>query len=93
MEETGAKETLSAAEVKSACGAEEEQGFDAPFATYTWKHWIDMQTTIVKCLTRYQRAIEAHQALTATMVVLDLQEVAAEMLKEAAAWIGVPERE
>jgi hypothetical protein len=57
------EETMSAAEVKDACGAEEEQGFDAPFATYTWKHWIEMQTTIVQCLTRYQRAIEAHQAL------------------------------
>ena len=93
MEETIVKEMMSVAEVKNAYADMEEQGFDAPFTTYTWKHWLDMQTTLVQCLTRYQRAIEKRQAITALMVVLDLQQIGAEMHKEACAWIGVPERE
>ncbi len=92
MEETATIETMPMETIRDILSEDEQQGFDAPFATYTWKHWIDMQCTIVKCLARYQRAVEMHQATTAVMVVLDLQEVAAEMLKEASAWIGVPER-
>lgn len=43
MEETVTRETMPITEVKRIYGESEEQGFDAPFATYTWKHWIDIK--------------------------------------------------
>src|SRR5713101_2866725 len=55
-----AENITSLTDIKEACGIQEEQGFDAPFVTFTWTHWQDIQAQTVQNFTRFQRAV-AHQ--------------------------------
>lgn len=61
----------------------EEQGYDAPFATFTWRHWMDLQAQTVQCFSRFVRAVEEHHPDHAIMIGLEMQEVATSMLLEA----------
>ncbi len=69
---------------------EENMGYDAPFTTFTWAQWLEMQAKLMQCLTRYQRAIERHQAQIAMLIVLEMQDIWAKLHKEACSWIGSP---
>jgi hypothetical protein len=84
-----AEHTTSLADFKEACGIQEEQGFDAPFVTFTWAHWQDMQAQAVQNFTRFQRAISQQQPQLAALIALEMLQIAAELQKEAAAWISV----
>ena len=84
-----AEHTISLADFKEACGIQEEQGFDAPFVTFTWAHWQDIQAQTVQNFTRFQRAISQQQPQLAALIALEMLQIAAELQKEAAAWIGV----
>ncbi|MFL5701573.1 MAG: hypothetical protein ACJ8AG_01950 [Ktedonobacteraceae bacterium] len=84
-----AEHTTSLADFKEACGIQEEQGFDAPFVTFTWAHWQDMQAQTVQNFTRFQRAVAQQQPQLAALIALEMLQIAAELQKEAAAWIGV----
>ena len=86
------EETVSVERIKSSCGVEEQMGFDAPFVTFTWAHWLEIQTRVVQCLTRYQRAIEQKEPLVALLIVLEMQQVGIDLHKEACTWVGVKER-
>jgi hypothetical protein len=79
-------------EIRRAWGIEEEMGYDAPFSTFTWKRWEEMQMHTMQSFTRFQRAIEQHQPMLALAVVLELQMMMIEMQTEACTWIGVAEK-
>ncbi len=84
-----AEHTTSLADFKEACGIQEEQGFDAPFVTFTWAHWQDLQAQAVQNFTRFQRAVAQQEPQLAALIALEMLQIAAELQKEAAAWIGV----
>ena len=69
-------------EVRQATWPEEE-GYDAPFATFTWKHWMEAQTRVNQCFSRFVRAVEEKRAARALMIGLEVQEIATQMLLEA----------
>jgi hypothetical protein len=84
-----AEHTTSLADFKEACGIQEEQGFDAPFVTFTWAHWQDIQAQAVQNFTRFQRAISQQQPQLAALIALEMLHITAELQKEAVAWISV----
>ena len=84
-----AEHRTSLADFKEACGIQEEQGFDAPFVTFTWAHWQDLQVQAVQNFTRFQRAVAQQQPQLAALIALEMLQIAAELQKEATAWIGV----
>ena len=84
-----AEHTISLADFKEACGIQEEQGFDAPFVTFTWAHWQDIQAQVIQNLTRFQRAISQQHPQLAALIALEMLHIAAELQKEAVAWISV----
>ena len=84
-----AEHTTSLADFKEACGIQEEQGFDAPFVTFTWAYWQDLQAQAVQNFTRFQRAVAQQQPQLAALIALEMLQIAAELQKEATAWIGV----
>ena len=61
----------------------EEQGYDAPFATITWGHWMDLQTRTMQSFSRFVRAVEERRPDHAIMIGLEMQEIATSMLLEA----------
>ncbi len=87
------EEIMSVTELRTMLGRDEEMGYDAPFAAFTWAQWLDMQAKMLACFARYQRAISNRQPQQALLIVLEMQEVTAELHKEACTWIGSKERE
>lgn len=75
-------EVMTLHEIRKASWPEEE-GYDAPFATFTWKHWIESQAKVNQCFSRFVRAVEEKQAAQAMMIGLEVQEIATQMLLEA----------
>ena len=75
-------DVMSLKDVRDA-GWPENSGYDAPFGTFTWQHWLDAQARINQCFSRFVRAIEEKQATQALMICLDVQEIATQMLVEA----------
>lgn len=69
--------------------ASRKQGFDVPFVTFTWAHWQDIQAQAVQNFTRFQRAISQQQPQLAALIALEMLHIAAELQKEAVAWISV----
>ncbi len=61
----------------------EEDGYDAPFATFSWRHWLEAQARINQCFSRFQRAVEHERTDQALMIGLEVQEIATQMLLEA----------
>lgn len=61
----------------------EEQGYDAPFATFTWRHWLESQARTMQCFSRFLRAVEEHHPDHAIMIVLEMQEITTSLLLEA----------
>ncbi len=79
------------AEKASALGIEEEQGYDAPFGTFTWEQWQEMQASMVQRFTRFQRAIHYKQAKVAVLIAQEIIATGMDLLDEASAWIGIQE--
>jgi hypothetical protein len=77
--------------IRRSWDAKEDMGYDAPFSTFTWKRWLEMQAQVMQSFTRFQRAIEQRQPLLALTVALELQMILAEMQTEACIWIEVEE--
>jgi hypothetical protein len=80
------------AELRLAYNIEEEMGYDAPFVTFTWQHWQEMQAQMFLSFSRFQRAIEQRQPRLALFIALEMQEVCTEMQKEACSWIGIKDK-
>jgi DnaJ-domain-containing protein 1 len=75
------KEVMSLENVRETLS--EDQGYDAPFATFTWHHWLEAQAHAMQCFTRFVRAVEEHHPDHAIMIGLEMQEIATTMLLEA----------
>lgn len=58
-----------------------------PFATFTWDHWMNLQARMNQGFSRYLRAIENQRVDLALAVTLEMMEAAADLLKEAIAWV------
>jgi hypothetical protein len=74
-------------QVRKVKGLEEEMGFDVPFATFTWQHWLDLQARMNQGYSRYLRAIEGRRVDIALVVTLEMMEMVADLLKEACSWV------
>ena len=61
----------------------EADGYDTPFATFTWRHWMEAQAKINQCFSRFIRAVEHERTDQALMIGLEVQEIATQMLLEA----------
>jgi len=83
-----ASKSWTARELYQMLGIEEEAGYDAPFTTFTWERWLEMQTMLIQDCARFQRAVEQREVRLMAMIVLEIQEVAMEFFKEACAWIA-----
>ena len=68
-------------------GRQEENGYDVPFAMFTWATWLEMQTQTILRFARFQRAIESRHIQEAATIALEMQEMVLEWSKEAASWI------
>lgn len=75
------KEAMSLESVRELMN--EEQGYDAPFATFTWRHWLDLQARAVQCFSRFVRAIEEKRPDHGMMIGLEMQEIATSLLLES----------
>jgi hypothetical protein len=75
------KDTMSLESVRETM--HEEQGYDAPFATFTWRYWLESQAHAMQCFSRFLRAVEEKRPDHAIMVGLEMQEIATHMLLEA----------
>jgi len=75
------KEAMSLESVRALMN--EEQGYDAPFVTFTWRHWLDLQAQAVQCFSRFVRAVEEKRPDHGMMIGLEMQEIATSMLLEA----------
>ena len=82
MAEAQTSDVMALKEVREASWPEEE-GYDAPFATFTWRHWMESQMRINQCFSRFVRAVEEKRAAQAMMIGLEVQEIATQMLVEA----------
>jgi hypothetical protein len=86
-EKTASIEPTTLEDMRESYGLQEAAGYDAPFVTFTWAHWQEMQAHVLFSFNRFQRAIEQRQPQLAALVILEMQEIAAEMHKEVYAWI------
>lgn len=76
------REVMTLKEVYEA-GCPAEEGYDAPFATFTWRHWMTSQARLNQCFSRFVRAVEEKHAAQAMLIGLEVQEIATQMLVEA----------
>lgn len=76
------RDVMTLKEVYEA-GRPEEEGYDAPFATFTWRHWMASQARLNQCFSRFVRAVEERRAAQAMLIGLEVQEIATQMLVEA----------
>jgi hypothetical protein len=84
------EQNMSLEQVRKAKLLEEDQGFDVPFATFTWKHWMDLQARMNQGYSRYLRAIEGRRVDLALVITLEMMEMVADLLKEACSWVDPP---
>lgn len=82
------RKRMSLAEVRQHMLPEEEDGYDAPFATFTWQRWLEMQAQVSQNFSRFLRAIENRRIDIALLEGLEMQEVSTQLLLEACSWIG-----
>jgi hypothetical protein len=83
------EDQISLSDIQRTCALEEDQGFDAPFATFTWARWQEMQAQTVQGFTRFQRAIDQRQPQVASLIALEMQQIVMELQKEVCTWIGL----
>jgi hypothetical protein len=65
----------------------DDDGYDVPFATFTWITWQEMQAQTLQRFTRFQRAIERKRLQEAAEIAMEMQEMALLWQKEASAWM------
>jgi hypothetical protein len=59
------------------------QANPAPFATFTWSGWLEVQERAANCFAQFIEAVREQQPERATMLGLEMQEVATSLLLEA----------
>lgn len=63
----------------------EEEEYGAPFLTFTWEEWEEMQKQTFIRFTRFQHAIEQGQIAKALLIALEMHEVGSKWLEEVCA--------
>ena len=87
MADQDEQKPLALSEIQKLCGIEEKMDFDAPFATFSWEHWQQIQTCVLLGFARYQRAITNRQPQLATLITLEMLQVVLDMQKEVCSWL------
>lgn len=86
-EQAATKQAVTVETVRELCGVAEETGYEAPFLTFTWEHWLNWQARLLQDLSSFQRAIQNQRPHQAALISLEIQELALEIQKEACAWL------
>ena len=81
-----ARGSISLDDLWQLCRVKEEMGLDDPFATFSWDHWQEIQMQALTNFSRFQRAITRHEFQLAMLIALEMQEIAADLQKEACCW-------
>lgn len=87
MAEQQGQKRLALADIRQICGIDEEMDFDAPFSTFSWAHWQELQAHMLFGFGRFQRAIANHQPQLAAFIVLEMQQMVMDMQKEVCSWL------
>lgn len=87
MTEQNGQTSLALTEIKRICGINEDMDFDAPFSTFSWERWQEMQTQMLLGFGRFQRAIANRQPQLAAFIALEMQQVVMDMQKEVCSWL------
>lgn len=81
-----ARQSISLDDLWRLCRIKEEMGLDDPFVTFSWDHWQEIQKRALMNFSRFQRAITKHEFQLAMLIALEMQEIAADLQKEACCW-------
>src|SRR5260370_16676034 len=65
-----------------SCEVKEDNGYDVPFAMFTWARWCEMQAQTMQRFARFQRAIEHNQPRLPLQIALDIHQITIESLNE-----------
>ncbi len=87
MTEQNGQQPLALADIQRVCGIEENMDFDAPFVTFTWAHWQEIQARTLFGFGRFQRAIANRQPQLAAFIALEMQQMVIDMQKEVCSWL------
>ena len=68
-------------------GVQEDQGYEVPFANFSWEEWQQMQAHMLQCFTRFQRAIHYKQANVAIQIAREVIKMGMDWVDEATIWI------
>ena len=66
---------------------EEVDGYEDPFATWSWPQWVEMQARMVQNAVRFQRAIARREPKLALLIALEMQELVLQWYREACSWV------
>jgi hypothetical protein len=61
------------------------EGNYPPFLTVSWTEWVNMYTTLIQDITRYQRALNENDPCSANRIALEMLGITTKMIEEAAA--------
>ena len=87
IEQHEQKMIIELSDLQRLCGITEDMEFDAPFSTFTWAHWLEMQAKMLLGFGRFQRAIASHQFQLAALIALEMQQVVMDLQKEVCSWL------
>ena len=66
---TMSEETMTVTGLRAVLGSHEDMGYDVPFTAFTWAQWLTVQTRMMQCFARYQRAIDRRQPQVALLII------------------------
>ena len=72
---------------------EDADGHEDPFATFSWGHWLAMQTKMILQFARFQRAISRRDGKLSLLIAFEMEEMVEQWKREACEWISSPEIE
>lgn len=87
IEQQKQKSTVELSDLQRLCSITEDMDFDAPFSTFSWARWQEMQTRMVLGFGRFQRAIANRQPQLAAFIALEMQQMVMDMQKEVCSWL------
>ena len=81
------QEQVPLSDLQRLCSIEEDMDFDAPFVTFSWAHWQEVQTRMFLGFGCFQRAISSRQFQLAALIALEMQQVVMDLQKEVCSWL------
>jgi hypothetical protein len=83
QKERSQQEVATISEMRRLIMAYEESRLESPFVTMSWARWQEMYVQLFQGMARVQRSIEQRAFDLAIFAGLDMQEIIAEILREA----------